>query len=635
MLDKNGNSHTATEVLTSNPLPILSEGSLSPAHNTLIGGTGVTFGWDSVSGASLYEVEISDKDLNLLYTFRTTGTGYTLPPGVLKEETLYRYRVMPRREFYENNNDNGTASPAFSISNYNTFLTTATLGTALPTANIDEYGVSVGHSMNPWTGASVYNLQFAVMVTDADGVPENIGRVEVTYPDGTTKRLLKYYDEPDLGYNYYDFERYTDRAAIPVGTYTFRIVDFQGQEVVLHDDLQNVAANILPLPTGLIPVSDSVLSMTTPTITWNSVPGASFYRVRIYNSYGSSTIHTSSKLTETRYTVPAGILELSSSYSYRVNAYREAIGTEVDFSSASSSWNATNIQFRVELPNLSVSPASHDFELINAGSKSATQTFEITNSGNANLLIGTIALSGTEASEFAIKRDTCSGATVQPAGKCTVQAVFSPTSSGAKTANLSIPSSDPDSPSLIELTGEGTLQAVFGDCSEDHWAEDFINTLSYSGVTGGCGAGNYCPENSVTRAQMAVFIISAMGETPSTAAYNAYFNDIANNGFAPFINRMNELGITSGCGPGAYCPDTLLTRAQMAVFIIAAMGESGSTATYNTSFDDVADDGFAAFINRMNELGITGGCGGRNYCPTNSTNRAMMAVFLVTSFLER
>ena len=95
---------------------------------------------------------------------------------------------------------------------------------------------------------------------------------------------------------------------------------------------------------------------------------------------------------------------------------------------------------------------------------------------------------------------------------------------------------------------------------------------------------------------------------------------------------MIELGITTGCGDRAYCPDALLTRQQMAVFIIAAMGESGSSAAYNVSFDDIANDGFAPFINRMNELGITGGCGDRAYCPSAGTNRAMMAVFLVTAF---
>jgi hypothetical protein len=287
----------------------------------------------------------------------------------------------------------------------------------------------------------------------------------------------------------------------------------------------------------------------------------------------------------------------------------------------------------IPVANISVTPGSKDFTLINIGSSSGIQTFTISNIGTADLVIGTAFITGADAVDFSIRNDHCSGQTIPPSGNCTLQARFSPTGEGSRSANLSIPSNDPDMSTVTApLTGQGTIQSVFNDCPESYWAEDFINTLFYSGVTGGCGGSNYCPDNPVTRAQMAVFIISAMGETPSTAAYNTHFDDIVNDGFAPFINRMSELEIAAGCGVRAYCPNNLLTRAQMAVFIIAAMGESGSTVAYNTSFDDIANDGFAGFINRMNELGITGGCGDRAYCPGNSTNRAMMAVFLVTAF---
>ncbi len=191
----------------------------------------------------------------------------------------------------------------------------------------------------------------------------------------------------------------------------------------------------------------------------------------------------------------------------------------------------------------------------------------------------------------------------------------------------------PITPTLqIALTGGGTLQGEFNDCGDDYWAADFINTLKYSGIAAGCGGGDFCPESPVTRQEMAVFIVSAMGETGSTAAANAYFDDVA-AAWAPFINKMSELGITAGCGAKAFCPNDLLTREQMAVFVITAMGETGSTAAFNADFDDITDDGYAPFVNRMNELGITGGCGGRSYCPDNSTNRAMMAVFLGKGFL--
>jgi hypothetical protein len=47
----------------------------------------------------------------------------------------------------------------------------------------------------------------------------------------------------------------------------------------------------------------------------------------------------------------------------------------------------------------------------------------------------------------------------------------------------------------------------FGDVPADYWAAAFIKQLVTDGITAGCGSGNYCPEQSVTRAQMAVFLV--------------------------------------------------------------------------------------------------------------------------------
>lgn len=69
---------------------------------------------------------------------------------------------------------------------------------------------------------------------------------------------------------------------------------------------------------------------------------------------------------------------------------------------------------------------------------------------------------------------------------------------------------------------------------------------------------------------MAVFLIVAMGESPSQVPYNTYFDDIANDGFAGFIHRMKELYITAGCGYRLYCPNNSVTKAEMAVFLKAA-----------------------------------------------------------------
>jgi hypothetical protein len=51
----------------------------------------------------------------------------------------------------------------------------------------------------------------------------------------------------------------------------------------------------------------------------------------------------------------------------------------------------------------------------------------------------------------------------------------------------------------------------FGDAPADYWAAAWIKQLVAEGITAGCGNGNYCPEDPVTRAQMAVFLVRTFG----------------------------------------------------------------------------------------------------------------------------
>ncbi len=112
---------------------------------------------------------------------------------------------------------------------------------------------------------------------------------------------------------------------------------------------------------------------------------------------------------------------------------------------------------------ISVSPASADFGSVNVGSTSSPQTFTVSNSGTANLVIGQIALSGSNASEFSLSNDGCSGQTVAPQSNCTVQAKFSPASAGSKSAAISIPSNDTASPTVtVSLTGTGASPSPSG-----------------------------------------------------------------------------------------------------------------------------------------------------------------------------
>lgn len=53
--------------------------------------------------------------------------------------------------------------------------------------------------------------------------------------------------------------------------------------------------------------------------------------------------------------------------------------------------------------------------------------------------------------------------------------------------------------------------ATFGDVPTNHPFFQFVEALAASGITGGCGSGNYCPNSPVTRGQMAVFLAKALG----------------------------------------------------------------------------------------------------------------------------
>ena len=181
---------------------------------------------------------------------------------------------------------------------------------------------------------------------------------------------------------------------------------------------------------------------------------------------------------------------------------------------------------------------------------------------------------------------------------------------------------------------------TFNDVSIDYWAWQFIERLYNAGVTGGCSTNPmmYCPTVTVTRDQMAIFLLR--GEhggsyTPPTATGTMFADVPSTYWAAAWIEQLASEGITGGCGNGNYCPTLPVTRDQMAVFLLR--GEHGGSytppAATGTMFADVPATHWAAdWIEQLANEGITGGCGGGNYCPSVAATRDQMAVFLVRAF---
>lgn len=163
---------------------------------------------------------------------------------------------------------------------------------------------------------------------------------------------------------------------------------------------------------------------------------------------------------------------------------------------------------------------------------------------------------------------------------------------------------------------------------------DYIALIAARGVTIGCTATKYCPDDPVTREQMAAFIVRAKeGREDFVYTETPYFEDVpTGHAMFKYVQKLADLGITKGCTANRFCPGATVTRQQMAQFLSRSLWQTGgSDAPY---FVDVAGSGEEFFsVQKIRDFGITSGCRIQAYCPGDPTTRAQMAVFLSRSLL--
>ena len=173
--------------------------------------------------------------------------------------------------------------------------------------------------------------------------------------------------------------------------------------------------------------------------------------------------------------------------------------------------------------------------------------------------------------------------------------------------------SAPSTPGSVVKTWRLHIGESFPDVPTTQTFYPFIENVFHNGVTAGCSGGNYCPDDPVQRQQMAVFLLKAKhGPTYVPPACTGVFADVTCPG--PFTNWVEELhmeGITGGCGGKNFCPGDPVTRAQMAVFLLKAKNGSGYVPPTCTGiFSDVVCPSVVGnFIEALYNSSVTGGCG--------------------------
>src|SRR6185295_3589114 len=117
----------------------------------------------------------------------------------------------------------------------------------------------------------------------------------------------------------------------------------------------------------------------------------------------------------------------------------------------------------------------------------------------------------------------------------------------------------------------------FGDVPLGAFLGDWIEEFAAEGFTTGCGNGNYCPDDPVNRAGAAVFLLRGKHSTAylPPAATGTVFGDVPLGTFlGSWIEELGHEGITGGCGGGNFCPNGTLTRGEMAAFLKRTFGLS-------------------------------------------------------------
>ena len=150
-----------------------------------------------------------------------------------------------------------------------------------------------------------------------------------------------------------------------------------------------------------------------------------------------------------------------------------------------------------------------------------------------------------------------------------------------------------------------------------------------------CGEGLFCPGEPVLRWTMAVWLVRVLDESEPQAG-SSRFDDVDDSEWwMPHVERLADLGITHGCAtePARFCPEDPVTRAQMASFLSRAFGLEAPEGPPEVEFSDVGEGVHTDSIYALAASGITEGCAAEpeaRFCPDRPTTRAQMA-----SFLER
>lgn len=302
--DRDGKEYHEDKHFTPNLINVVDmSAGIFPAGGAYVSTTTPTLSWASVTdetiGALYYRVNIMDwnKEVNIYTSDRLPGATVTVPDGVLKPDTAYKWNVQVF------DSQSGISANNLSSSSWRSFSTGAF---AEP--------LSIGASVRSRIFPDKDKTQFRIKIKGP--APWDVGSVTVTGPGDFSYTFTSSNFWQDGAYYH------SEDGILSNGTYTFTVVDGRDGSTTTVTADKTFTFNRLPIPEYLLPRYHGYIETTTPTFSWSPVTDETavpaYYRILIFD-YSGRLIYKSERSTVTTATVPANILKVNNPYKWRVD----------------------------------------------------------------------------------------------------------------------------------------------------------------------------------------------------------------------------------------------------------------------------------------------------------------------------
>ena len=175
---------------------------------------------------------------------------------------------------------------------------------------------------------------------------------------------------------------------------------------------------------------------------------------------------------------------------------------------------------------------------------------------------------------------------------------------------------------LLVADGAGLALADYDDvpAGDPRWGA--VQLVAVRGLMSGTAPTTFSPDANLTRAQAAVVLSALFRLTVDPAPATSDFADVGvGDPFFKYIEAIFKAGFTAGCGGGNFCPAGVVTRAQLAVFLVKGLGISAPPCTAAPFGDVPTTDAACPAIAYATQKKLLGGCSAGNFCPTTAVVR--------------